>query len=197
MACLAATPTPCWCCGWRKPRWGAAAAILVAVLVLPVRTRTGTRWPARGANTLLALAEVVGTCRARLAGEAGVAPIVALRNVDRQLADLRLALLPLTIGRLALRRLELERPIPALLDCVHWARLLAVAAAESDPAAMARAQAIEQRLAGLAAGERPVIAPLPRSPPAGKVAAALDGLDRATALLAERLTISDLHGFTL
>ncbi len=174
---------------------GAAAAILVAVLVLPVRTRDQVA--RSGANALLALAEVVGTCRARLAGEAGAAPIVALRNVDRQLADLRLALLPLTIGRLGLRRLELERPVPALLECVHWARLLAVAVAEPDPAAMARAQAIEQRLAGLAAGERPVIALLSRSPPAGKVAAALDGLERATALLAERLTISDLHGFTL
>ena len=117
--------------------------------------------------------------------------------VDRQLADLRLALLPLTVGRLALRRVEMERPIPALMECVHWARLLAIAAADPDPAAAARAQGLEQRLAELAAGHRPQVPPPPRGTGAGKVVAALDGLDRATAYLSERLTISELHGFSL
>ena len=174
---------------------GAAAAILVAVFVLPVRTRDQvTR---SGAAVLAALAEVVGACRARLAGEAGTAAIVALRKVDRQVADLRLALLPLDIGRLALRRPDLERPIPALLECVHWARLLTVATTEPDPAAATRAHGIQQRLAGLASGDRAELAPPPRPPQTGKLALAMDGLERATAALAERLTISDLHGFTL
>ncbi len=174
---------------------GAAAAIAVAVFVLPLRTRDQVA--RSGAAVVRALADVVGAARASLAGEPAAAAIVALRTVDRQLADLRLALLPLSLGRLALRRLEVERPIPALLDCVHWARLLAVSAAEPDPVAAARAQAIEQRLANLAAGERLELAALPRSASPGKVSTALDGLDRATALLAERLTISALHGFSL
>ena len=174
---------------------GAAAAILVAVFVLPLRTRDQV---ARSGSAVLgALADVVGACRAVLAGEPGAATITALRTVDRQLADLRLALLPLTLGRLMLRRVELERPIPALLECVHWARLLAIAAAEPDSAAAARAQAIEHRLAGLAAGQRPQVTPSPRLAGAGKVTAALDGLDRATAYLSERLTVSELHGFSL
>ncbi len=174
---------------------GAAAAIVVAVFFLPLRTRDQVA--RSGSAVLRALAEVVGACRAVLAGEQGAASIVALRKVDRQLADLRLALLPLTVGRLALRRVEVERPIPALLECVHWTRLLAIAAAEPDPAAAARAGAIEQRLTGLAAGERPQVPPPPRGAGAGRVVAALDGLDRATAYLSERLTISELHGFSL
>ena len=174
---------------------GAGAAILVAVFVLPLRTRDQVA--RSGSAVLRALADVVGACRAVLAGEPGTATIAALRTVDRQLADLRLALLPLTVGRLALRRMEMERPIPALMECVHWARLLAIAAAEPDPAAAARAQALEQRLADLAAGHRPQVPPPPSGTGAGKVVAALDGLDRATAYLSERLTISELHGFSL
>ena len=174
---------------------GATAAILVAMFVLPVRTRDQVA--RSGAGVLCALAEVVSACRATLAGEPGAHAIVALRMVDRQLADLRLALLPLSVGRIALRRVEVERPIPALLECVHWARLLAMAATEPDPAAAARAEAVEQRLASLATGERSVMAPSPRSVASGKVAVAIEGLDRATAVLAERLTISALHGFSL
>ena len=49
-----------------------------------------------------------------------------MRRVDRQVADLRLALAPLTAGRCC-RRSALERPVPALLDCVHWTRVLAAA----------------------------------------------------------------------
>ena len=72
---------------------GAAAAIFVALVVVPVRTREQVG--RSGAGVLRALAQVVGTCRRVLAGEADAAPVPAMRAVDRQVADLRLALLPL------------------------------------------------------------------------------------------------------
>ena len=174
---------------------GAAAAMVVAVLVLPVRTRDQVA--RSGTGVLRALAGVMAACSAALAGEAAPPVVVAMRAVDRQMADLRLALMPYTAGRFVLRRSGAERPIPALLDCVHWARVLAVCAVSPNPADSARAAAIAERLSALAGGERRVFQPLPRPQAAGKAAAALDRLDQATAILAERLTIGDLQGFYL
>ena len=173
---------------------GAAAAMLVAAFVLPIRTRDQVRQS--GLALLRSLAEAVDVCRGALAGEPGALPVPAMRAVDRQVADLRLALLPLTVGRFMLRRSSTERPVPALLDCVHWARMLAVAARTPDPAAAARAEAIASAFQRLAAGER---MPLRAVPPllAGDAAAALNGLEQAAATLAERLAISALHGFQL
>ena len=171
---------------------GAAAAMLVAVFVLPMRTRDQVQQS--GTAVLSALAAAVGACRGVLAGEPGVPPVQAIRAVDRQVADLRLALLPLSVGRLVLQRSDAERPVPALLDSVHWARTLAMAATGPDPDAAARAAAIERRLVGLAAGERAA----PGSAHAvSATGAPLDRLDRATATLAERLAIGTLHGFRL
>ena len=176
---------------------GAAAAMFVAVCVLPARTRDQVQ--RSGAGVLNALAQAVGACREALAGAPGANPVPAMRAVDRQVADLRLALLPLVAGRFMLRRTVVERPVPALLDCVHWARVLAVCAIAPDPAAAARAEAIERRLAALAAGERPSPAPPPpRSPPPyAPVQDALDRLERSTAALTERLAIGALQGFQL
>jgi uncharacterized membrane protein YccC len=175
---------------------GAVAAILVAAFVLPVRTRDQVRQS--GAGVLRALAEAVTASRRVLAGEPGASPVPAMRAVDRQVADLRLALLPLTVGRFMLRRSPVDRPVPALLDCVHWARMLTVAAKAPDADAAAQAELIERRLAALAAGERCVHVALPRPravlPP---TLAALDRLDRATAVLAERLAIGALQAFHL
>ena len=175
---------------------GASAAMLVAIFVLPVRTRDQVR--TSGAAVLVALADAVGACRRALAGEGGAPPVPAMRAVDRQVADLRLALLPLTVGRLLLRRADVKRPVPALLECVHWARRLAVAATAADPASAARAEVIEGFLRELAKGERPM--PAHSKPPLvseGPVAAALTQLERATAILTERLAIGALHAFRL
>ncbi len=177
---------------------GAAAAVLVASCILPVRTRDQVGQS--GAALLKALAEAVGACRRAFAGEPGAQPVPAMRAVDRQMADLRLALLPLTVGRFVIRRAAIERPASALLECVHWARRLAVTARAPDPAAAAHAADIEQHLLSLATGDRPAAGPIGQRPPlaAGSDAAAiLAQLDRATAVLTERLAIGALHAFQL
>jgi hypothetical protein len=177
---------------------GAAAAVVVASLVLPVKTRDQVSQS--GTAVLKALADAVGACRRTLAGEAGVQPVPAMRAVDRQVADLRLALLPLTVGRFLLRRSEAERPVPALLECVHWARRLAVAATQPDPAAASHAAAIERHLQALAKGDRSLPGPIGDGyplPGEGDAAVALAQLDRAAGVLGERLAIGALHAFQL
>jgi hypothetical protein len=75
--------------------------------------------------------------------------------------------------------------------------MLAVAATAPDPALTGAAEAIERRLAALARGDRSTVQPLLRIASTGRAATALERLDQATAVLAERLTIGDLHGFHL
>ncbi len=176
---------------------GAAAAMLVAVCVLPARTRDQVK--RSGTGVLHALADAVGTCRDVLAGKPGANPVAAMRAVDRQIADLRLALLPLIAGRFMLRRTDLDRPVPALLDCVHWVRVLAVCATAADPVAADQADAVAHRLAALADGERPSPSPpaTRAHPPFAPALDALDRLERSTAALSERLAIGALHGFQL
>ena len=176
---------------------GAVSAILVAAFVLPVRTRDQVK--TSGAGVLRALSQAVASCRDALAGKPDASPVTAMRAVDRQVADLRLALLPLRAGRFLMRRSELERPAPALLDCVHWVRVLAVSVTAADPDAVAQAETIERRLAALAAGERPVpTAPAPAAQPAFAPARdALNRLERATADLTEGLAIGALQSFQL
>jgi uncharacterized membrane protein YccC len=186
---------------------GAAAAILVAVTVLPVRTREQVSQS--GTAALRALVDAVASCRRALAGEGfsdaspATTPLAAMRALDRQVADLRLAMLPLIVGRLPLRRTEIERPVGVLLDCVHWTRMLAVAATGPDAAAAAQAATIERRLAGLVGVDHPsALEPLPALDPPDcdaptAVQTALNQLDRATAALAERMAIGELHGFGL
>jgi uncharacterized membrane protein YccC len=177
---------------------GAVSAVAVAALVLPVRTRDLVGQS--GTAVLQALADAVGACRRALAGEPGVYPVPAMRTVDRQVADLRLALLPMTVGRFLLRRSEIERPVPALLECVHWARRLAVAAKQPDPAAASHAAAIEQHLQALAKGDRSVPGPIGDGCPVpgeGDAAVALAQLDRAAGVLTERLAIGAMHAFQL
>ncbi len=173
---------------------GAVAAMAVAALVLPVRTRDQVR--TSGTAVLHALAEAVRASRRVLAGDDVASPVVAMRAVDRQIADLRVALLPLTAGRMLLRRSEAERQVPALLDSVQWARSLAAAATGPNPDAAGRATLIERRLDALAAGEHPAALPA-AAIGASPVGTVLDGLDQATAALAERLAIGAMHGFRL
>ena len=173
---------------------GATAAIVVAATVFPVRTRDQVG--RSGTAVLRAMADAIGHASRMLTGDATATPLLAMRAVDRQMADLRLALLPLTVGRLPLRRAAAERPTQALSDCVYWTRMLAVTATTPDSAAAARAETIAQRVTALAAGDRTIPAAPPALPngPAPAIRMALDQLDRATAVLAESLAIRALHG---
>ncbi len=184
---------------------GAAAAILVAVFVFPTSTRSQVALSGRA--VLVALAATVRASRHALLGVPDVPPTEAMRAVDRQVADLRLALAPLVAGRALLRRIPTDRSVSALLDCVHWARVLAAAAqgrgAVEDAAGLfERATRIEAKLAGLAE-EKQVPEPDALSPrrvataDAISAQAALDGLDQSIDLLAERLQVSALGSFAL
>lgn len=184
---------------------GAAAAILVAAFVFPARTRHQIALSGRA--VLTALAGAVRASRHVLLGAPDVPPTEAMRGVDRQVADLRLALAPLAASRALLRRTRLDRPVPVLLDCVHGARALAIAvqnraAVEHASDLCAQAAGIEERLARLAAGESAPARNAPRSHSrliggAGRVQAALDDLDRSIDLLAERLEAGALERFAL
>ena len=184
---------------------GAAAANLVAVFVFPAHTRHQIAVSSRA--VLTAMAGAVRASRHALLGVPDVAPTEAMRGVDRQVADLRLAQAPLVAGRALLRRTRLDRPVSVLLDCVHGARVLTVAvqgraAVEGAADLSAQAIAIEEKLASLAAGERVRARNAPRPTSllgggAGRVQAALDDLDGSIDLLAERLETGTLERFAL
>jgi uncharacterized membrane protein YccC len=191
---------------------GALAAILVAAFVFPARTRDQVM--RSGRNVLTSLVEAVRASRCAMAGLAGAPPLEAMRRVDRQLADLRLALVPLTAGRTLLRRSALERPIPALLECVHWTRVLAAASHDCPQpqhtgplvSQAAEIEARLARLAGLTASEppsaEPAIAPVEStgaSPDAGdaEIPVILDNLSAAVGILAERLQVGTFAGFAV
>jgi len=184
---------------------GALASVVVAAFVLPARTRDQVR--RSGAAVLGALAEAVRCSRHRLAGMPGDSPLEAMRRVDRQVADLRLALLPLTAGRWLFRRAGVERSVPALLACVHWTRVLAAA---SEPGAdgaapLDQATRIERTLTELTAfvtgvpstgvAARPADAP--KTPSPAPAQAALDNLDQVLGLLEERLMVGAHSVFRL
>lgn len=181
---------------------GAAAAILVAAFVLPVRTRDQVL--RSGHAVLASLRDAVRSSREALSGVPGALPMQAMRQVDRQVADLRLALAPLTARRLLLRR-DTERPVPALLDCVHWARV--VVAASQGMAALphaaelamqaARIEARLAELAGMAASTATPLAPASPRPGSAELEAALAQLAAAVETLAERMETGGPAGFAL
>ncbi len=181
---------------------GAVAAILVAAFVLPLRTRDQVM--RSGRNVLTALVDAVRASREAMAGTPGAEPLEQMRQVDRQVADLRLAMAPLTAGRSLMRRPALERPVSALLDCVHWARALAAAShpRPGAPEAEALAAQIEARLAQLAgmqsaSGEEAATAPKSSGTSDEPIQAALQKLSLAVGVLAENLEIGALEGFVL
>jgi len=126
---------------------GAAAAIFVAAFVLPARTRDQVM--RSGRNVLVALADALKATRESVSGHADVSPEKAMRQVDRQVADLRLSLAPLRATRRLFRRNALERPVPVLLDCVHATRVLV--AASQQKSAAAQCAALLHRMAGIEA----------------------------------------------
>ncbi len=194
---------------------GAAAAMLVAAFVLPIRTADQVLRSGQGA--LASLVVAVQAIRQALAGCTDAAPLEAMRRVDRQMADLRLALVPLTAGRLLFRRGAREGSAPALLECVHWTRVLAAccssragggrSAAPADAGLIGRAEVIEMRLAKLAtAGLARVDSDQPDAARAGRrlprvgedaMETAMDMLEMSVAILTEQMEHKALASFAL
>ncbi len=170
---------------------GAAAAMFVAFFVLPLRTRDQVLRSARG--VLTALAASVRVSRDALLGLPEAAPAVAIRQVDRQVGDLRLALAPISARRALFRRAIMTPRAAELVECVHWARVLAAASQPgSDPdlaGIAAKAEMVAQRLETLGAGAvtLPVAPSLGEGRPGSAVALALERLGGAVDALAARM----------
>lgn len=186
---------------------GAVSAIVVAAFVFPARTRDQVR--SSGRAVLLRLSEVVEASRQALAGHSSPAPIEAMRPVDRQVADLKLALAPLTARHSLLRRAPIERPVSALLDCVYWARLLAaegrVSSELPDTSSNGRAASVQADLHALAShlvtlasgdvlrGETISMTCSTQD----AIGRAIHGLDHAVKLLAERIEVGAYEAFAM
>ena len=170
---------------------GAAAAIVVAAFVLPDSTTKRVRGAGRAVLTALAAA-VQASAGVRDGNAAS--PSAAMRQVDRMLADLRLALAPVTATRALVRRPPIERPLSALLDCVHWTRVVAAEAASSaEPVDTGRLQRAAQRLEALAQDE-----PAPAAPSAADPAPdAVAQLERAITTMEQRRSLRAYDAYTL
>jgi hypothetical protein len=177
---------------------GVVAAGLAAFFVWPVATRTQVRLS--GLSVLRSLHDVVEASVAAMDGGARLAPIEAVRRLDRQIGDLRIATVPLTAGRFIMRRARADRPVTALLACAETARVLAAAATRPEaarnlPALHRQAAAVEARLAAMLAGTKLPAAEMDVADgPAGE---ALRRLDLALSMLSERLDANLLDGFAL
>jgi uncharacterized membrane protein YccC len=177
---------------------GVLAAGLAASFVWPKPTHAQVRLS--GHAVLRSLHDVVQASVAATEGGANLAPIEAVRRLDRQIADLRLALVPLTAGRFIMRRARADRPVTALLACAEAARVLAASVARpggaQDMAALRRqAAAVEARIAAMLSDQ---------SPPAGLVESAdgpageaLRRLDLALSMLSDRLETNLVDGFAV
>jgi uncharacterized membrane protein YccC len=177
---------------------GVLAAGLAASFVWPKPTHQQVRLS--GLQVLRSLRDVVQASVAAIEGGERGAPIEAVRRLDRQIGDLRLALVPVAAGRFIMRRGRVERPVTALLACAEAARVLAASAArpsaEVDLTALRRqAAAVEARIAAMLSGG---LAPGPTAKVAdGPAGHALLRLDLALAMLSERLVANVMDGFAV
>ncbi|HEY0181353.1 MAG TPA: FUSC family protein [Rhodopila sp.] len=175
---------------------GVVAAGLAATLVWPIPTRHQVRLS--GLAVLRSLREVVQASMAAVEGGTSLAPIEAVRRLDRQIGDLRLALVPLTAGRFVMRRARVDRPVTALLACAEAARVLAASVAMSGadvPALRRQAAQVEARIAAMLAGT--TLSEATAEAADGPAGEALRRLDLALVMLAERLKTNLLDGFAV
>jgi uncharacterized membrane protein YccC len=191
--------------------WGVIAAVLAATFVLPTPTHQIVRMS--GMSVLRSLRDVVQaslgvTPAGTTPAGATLAPIEATRRLDRQLADLRRAMMPLTAGRSIVRRGRADRPVTALLACADAARALAAPKSRVDVsgrlALQAQASAVEAKIEAILDGRWSAAVarePAPDVPAATaetrQAAAALHRLDVALAMLAERLATNLVEGFAI
>ena len=176
---------------------GVVAAGLAASFVWPTSTHQQVRQS--GFQVLRSLRNVVQASLAVIEGKASIAPIEAVRRLDRQIADLRLALVPLTAGRFIMRRARADRPITALLACAEAARALAAAASSTAAFDLAELRAqtagIDARIAAMLAD-----CPAPDNAPEisdSRAGQALRRLDLALAMLSDRLADNLVDGFAV
>jgi uncharacterized membrane protein YccC len=129
---------------------GAASACAAALWLVPLRTSDHVR--ARGLALIARLVDVIDASRdALVAGQGGDAPLAAMRRVDQASHDLRLALTPLRASNRLIAPLPRQDVLPGVMICVHWARVLAVAAAAKPTLPEADRDALMARLARLRA----------------------------------------------
>lgn len=106
---------------------GATAAFVTAMWLVPLPTSQHVR--TRALALIARLLDVIDVSRDALAAKTGGAsPLAAMRRADHAMQDLRTALLPLRAGRL-IALIPRADALPRVLICVHWVRVLAVAAA--------------------------------------------------------------------
>lgn len=181
---------------------GAAAACAAALWLIPLRTSDHVR--TRALALIARLTDVVDISRAELmeTGHCGDTPLAAMRRVDQAMHDLRLALTPLRAARRLMTPLPRPDALPGVMVCVHWTRVLAVAAAarpalsQTDrDALLARLMTLRAHLAtanaaptGLAGDTPDENGDGPAKPglcsgPAGVIADAADRIDDAYATL--------------
>lgn len=170
---------------------GAASCFITAIWLVPLPTSHHIR--ARALALIARLLDVIDVSHAALAeGRASETPLAAMRRADHAMQDLRSALLPLrTAGRLIALAPRADA-LPRVLICVHWVRVLAVAAA-SEPALLpterdallARLARLREHLSAIGAmtEDRDADAALPRlafaSVSASLIAEAADRIEAA------------------
>jgi uncharacterized membrane protein YccC len=108
---------------------GAVATFVTAMWIVPLPTSHHIR--TRALALIARLLDVIDTSRDTLAAGTGVAPLAAMRRADQAMQDLRMALLPLHAARL-ISLVPRADALPSVLVCIHWVRVLAIAAA-SEP----------------------------------------------------------------
>jgi uncharacterized membrane protein YccC len=176
---------------------GVVAAGLAACFVWPTPTHHQVRLS--GLQVLRSLRDVVQASLAAIEGGASLAPIEAVRRLDRQIADLRLALIPIVAKRFIMRRARADRPLTALPACAQAARALAAATQQTEdsdlPALRAQVAAVDARItAMLAGGTQPAGTAEIADGPAAQ---ALLRLDLALAILSDRLADDPVDGFAV
>jgi uncharacterized membrane protein YccC len=162
---------------------GAAAGMFVAAVVFPNPTSDQVR--RSGQAVLRQLAVVVRLCATALGGAAAASPSVAMREVDRLMADLRLALAPMVAGRSLLRRSSIERPVSALLAAQTQAHAGTAGTPKSDAL-----EHLARQLETLGEGRIPeLLAPADDVSPDCPLGTTVANLNRSVTTLAERVAL--------
>jgi len=111
---------------------GAAATFVTAMWLVPLPTSHHIR--ARALTLIAGLLDVIDVSHDTLAaGHASAAPLAAMHRADHAMQELQVALLPLRRTERLIALIPRTDALPQVMICMHWVRVLAVAAA-SDPA---------------------------------------------------------------
>lgn len=108
---------------------GACATFITALWIVPLPTSHHIR--TRALTLIARLLDVIDASRDALTAGTGTAPLAAMRRADQAMQDLRIALLPMHAARM-ISLVPRADALPGVLVCIHWVRVLAIAAA-SEP----------------------------------------------------------------